>query len=135
MNDKVVGGIYYFKAYQTYVQKEAYKFYIYICDFSGKPSFFKLNSKHYGEPENNIIYRKDNYPSITSITRDSFIDCRQIHKRLISSDNFNRLPDDSYRGRLNKDDLLAIIELVRRIKTLAPNEKTIIINSISASLS
>ena len=125
MAKKVVGGIYYFKAWQEDTRRDQFKIYIYLCDIDGCPVFVKVNRKCYSFTTQTTIYKKD-YPNNNVIQEEkSYLDCGRLI-RGFSLSEFETISEKSYEGDLCLFDLINLNDAIKTVTTLSPKEQRII---------
>ncbi|HOZ38683.1 MAG TPA: hypothetical protein PLH64_08055 [Anaerolineaceae bacterium] len=128
-----VGGIYYFRAWQSISQTYEYKTYVFICETDTGLYLLKINSKSY---RNTVQFKllASKYNNVNVITRDSYLDCGRIAKEAITQQEFERLAEGTFRGFLLLEDLKTAQLVVPTAKTLSDVEKNIIINHLQKAI-
>lgn len=130
----LVGGIYYFRAYQTFDKEYKFKSYVYIGNIDLLPVFIKINSKP-SPSRQHIELEKITYSDVDCLMKPiSFLDFGRLEKGLLSKNGIWELEAEAYRGCLVLGDLLLLIEGIDSSKTLSRNEKVIILESLRARL-
>jgi hypothetical protein len=129
MVQRVVGGIYYFIAWQSLAQMNQYKSYVYLCELDGNILLAKINSKSFPHTTQIKIFQSA-YREVNVIMRDCYLDCGRLIKDAITPALFDQLPEDTFRGFIRVDDLRAMLAAFTRSRTLSLIEKRIVVDSI-----
>lgn len=129
MAQRVVGGIYYFHAWQSVTQQFQFKSYVYLTEMDEIIILVKINSNSFSHIPEVKIFCSD-YPAVNVIMYDCYLDCGRLIKDAISPESFDQLSDDTFRGFIRVDDLREMIKAFNRSRTISPIERQILTNTI-----